>query len=244
MDLSLTTESFASGDTSWLRLRHGVGDCITGTLDVSAFTQSLHYPDGVIKSGTAVGRITSGGSTGKYGPYATQTNEVQSVTITGTPTGGTFTLTWSGQTTAAIPYNATAAQVLAALQALSNVGDNDVSVTGGPGPGSAFAVTFKQMLGGTDVAAMTASGAGLTGGSTPGVTIGTTTAGGANPAASDGTQTLFGHVMFDVKVNTADTAKDVGAAIFLHGVIVNSRLPIPVDAAGKADVAGRLTYVD
>lgn len=241
MDLSLQSESFASGDTSWLRLRHGVNDCVSGTLDVSTFTPAVHYPDGYIKSGTAVGKITA---TGKYGPYAGQTNEVQSVTITGTPTGGTFTLTWSGQTTAAIPYNATAAQVLAALQALSNIGNNDVSVTGGPGPGSAFAVTFKGLLGGTDVAAMTASGAGLTGGTTPGVTIGTTTAGGANPAAADGTQTLFGHVLFDVKVNVADTTKDVGAAIFWHGAIVNSRLPVPVDAAGKTDVAGRIQYFD
>lgn len=240
MDLSLTSESFAGGDPSWLRLRHGVDSCVSGTLDVSAFTPAVHYPNGFIKSGTAIGRITA---TGLYGPYAGQTNEVQSVTITGTPTGGTFTLTWSGQTTEAIPYNATAAQVQSALAALSNVGDNDVTVTGGPGPGSAFAVTFKGMLGGTDVAAMTASDS-LTGGTDPGVTIGTTTAGGANPGASDGTQTLYGHVMWDVKVNTADTTKNVGAAIFWHGGIVNSRLPVPVDAAGKADVAGRIQYFD
>ncbi|MDX2863304.1 hypothetical protein PV338_45035, partial [Streptomyces scabiei] len=35
-------------------------------------------------------------------------NEVQSVAITGDPTGGTYTLTYSGQTTAGIAYNATA----------------------------------------------------------------------------------------------------------------------------------------
>jgi hypothetical protein len=105
------------------------------------------------------------------------TNEVQSVTITGTPTGGTFTLTFAGQTTAPIPFNATAVQVQAALEALSTIGFPNVKVTGGPGPGTAFAVTFQNALGGTDVAAMTASGAGLTGGTTPGVTIGTTTAG-------------------------------------------------------------------
>lgn len=34
-------------------------------------------------------------------------------------TAGTFTLTWNGETTAAIAYNATAAAVLAALQALT-----------------------------------------------------------------------------------------------------------------------------
>lgn len=49
-------------------------------------------------------------------------NEVQSIAITGTPTGGTYTLTYAGQTTAAIPYSATAAQVRAALAALSSIG--------------------------------------------------------------------------------------------------------------------------
>jgi hypothetical protein len=38
-------------------------------------------------------------------------NEVQTVTITGTPTGGTFTLTSTGATTAAIAYNAAASAV-------------------------------------------------------------------------------------------------------------------------------------
>src|SRR4051812_4803680 len=33
--------------------------------------------------------------------YANATNEVQRITITGTPTGGTFTITYAGQTTAA-----------------------------------------------------------------------------------------------------------------------------------------------
>src|SRR3954465_8763162 len=49
------------------------------------------------------------------------TNEVQTITVTGTPTGGTFTLTYSTQTTAAIAYNATAAAVQTALEALSNI---------------------------------------------------------------------------------------------------------------------------
>ncbi|WHT21016.1 hypothetical protein N8J89_08095 [Crossiella sp. CA-258035] len=238
MDLTQRTEAFNVDDPSWLASRHGTGEAVSVTLDTSAFTPSVHYPDGFFKSGIALGRITA---TGKYGPYAGQTNEVQSVTITGSPTGGTFTLTWSGQTTAAIPYNATAAQVQSALQALSNVGDNDVTVTGGPGPGSAFAVTFKGVLGGTDVAAMTASGAGLTGGTTPGVTIGTTTAGGANPAANDGTESLAGFLAFSVGAPSS-TSVDVVGAMFDHCKVVNAKLPVPVDAAGRADVAGRIIF--
>lgn len=102
-------------------------------------------------------------------------NEQQSVTITGTPTGGTFTLTWDGQTTTAIAYNATAAAVQAALLALSNMPESGVSVTGGPGPGTAFQVTFTDAK---NVSAMTASGAGLTGGTSPAVAIATVTGGG------------------------------------------------------------------
>lgn len=101
--------------------------------------------------------------------------EVQTVTITGTPTGGTFTLTYNGQTTAGIAYNAASAAVLAALEALSNIAPGDVVVGGGPGPGTPWTVTFAAVLG--NVTQMTASGAGLTGGSSPAVAVTTTTPG-------------------------------------------------------------------
>lgn len=106
------------------------------------------------------------------------TNEVQTATITGTPTGGTFTLTYSGQTTGAIAFNAAASVVQTALIALSNIGPGDVTVTGSAG--GPYTVTFGGTLAATDVAAMTASGASLTGGTSPGVTIATPTAGVAN----------------------------------------------------------------
>lgn len=101
--------------------------------------------------------------------------EVQTVTITGAPTGGTFTLTLSGQTTDAIAYNATAAAVASAVAALSNVGAGNVTATGGPLPGTAVALTFAPQLG--NVEQMTASAAGLTGGTAPAVSVTTTTEG-------------------------------------------------------------------
>jgi hypothetical protein len=100
-------------------------------------------------------------------------NEAQTVTITGAPTGGTFTLTYSGQTTAAIAYNASALVVQQRLAALSNIEDGAVSVTGSNG--GPYTVTFTS---GQDVAQMTATSS-LTGGTTPGVTIATATAGGS-----------------------------------------------------------------
>lgn len=48
-------------------------------------------------------------------------------------TAGTFTLTVDGQTTSALPWNATSLQVQSALEALSNVGEGNVVVTGAAG---------------------------------------------------------------------------------------------------------------
>jgi hypothetical protein len=58
----------------------------------------------------------------------------QTILIYGVPTGGTFTLTFQGQTTSALAYNATAAQVQTALQALETIGTNNVTCSGGPFP--------------------------------------------------------------------------------------------------------------
>lgn len=102
------------------------------------------------------------------------TAEVQTVTITGTPTGGTFSLTFDGQTASGIAYNANAAAVQTALEALSNLIPGDVTVTGGPGPGAPYTVTFAGTLG--DVPQMTAVGA-FTGGTAPAVAVTTGTPG-------------------------------------------------------------------
>lgn len=111
--------------------------------------------------------------------FAPLSNEVQSVAITGGPTGGTYTLTLSGQTTSGIDYDATASEVQAALEALSNVAPGDVSCAGGPHPGTPVTVTFSGDFAGTDVPQMSGDGTGLTGGTTPAVVVTTTTPGGA-----------------------------------------------------------------
>lgn len=109
---------------------------------------------------------------------ATNSSEVQSVAITGTPTGGTYTLTFNAQTTAGIAFNATAAAVQTALEALTNITPGDVVTAGGPHPDTAISVTFSGQYAGTNIDTMSASAAGLTGGTTPAVTVTTTTEGG------------------------------------------------------------------
>lgn len=104
-------------------------------------------------------------------------NNVQTITITGTPTGGTFTLTFNGLTTAAIKFNATSAEVATALGALTNIGPTNLKATGGPFPGTPVVITFEGLLGNEPQNVMTASGAGLTGGTTPAVAVVNTTPG-------------------------------------------------------------------
>ena len=113
------------------------------------------------------------------GAIAALTDEVQQLTITGSPTGGTFTLTYSSQTTAAIAYNATAADVEAALIALSNIGADDVRVYGSSLPAGTLTIHFTGALGGANVAQITSTDS-LTGGSTPATAISTLQAGGAS----------------------------------------------------------------
>lgn len=107
----------------------------------------------------------------------TPTNETQTVTITGTPNGGDFTLTFGADETDPIAYNANAQAVEDALVALSSIGADNVNVTGGPGPGTPFSVEFIGDLAGTDVALMVADGTGLTGGTNPDVAVAQATAG-------------------------------------------------------------------
>jgi hypothetical protein len=90
-------------------------------------------------------------------------NEVQLVTLTaGVFTlGDTFTLTFQGQTTTPIAYDATTATVSAALVALSNIAPGDVNVTGIP---AAWRVEFKGNFVNTNVETMIPNGSNLTGG--------------------------------------------------------------------------------
>jgi hypothetical protein len=100
------------------------------------------------------------------------TNEGQTVGL-GAATAGTFTLTFQNETTAPIAFNANAAAVQTALEALGGIAPGDVVVTGGPLP-AAVTVTWQGAYGGMDVPTLTGSGTGLTGGA---LTITTTTPG-------------------------------------------------------------------
>lgn len=105
---------------------------------------------------------------------AAGTAEVQTVTINGTPTGGTFTLTYRGQTTTGINHNAASGAVQSALQALTTIGSSNVTVSGTAG--GPYTVTFAGALAATSAYLLTASSS-LTGGTNPSVTVVETTTG-------------------------------------------------------------------
>jgi len=58
------------------------------------------------------------------------TQERQTVTLSDTPDDGTYTLTYRGETTDAIAYNADAAAIQSELEKLSNVNAGDITVSG------------------------------------------------------------------------------------------------------------------
>jgi hypothetical protein len=101
-------------------------------------------------------------------------NEAQTINVTGIPTGGTFTLTFDGATTANIVYNASAAVVQAALEALSNIGSGNVAGSGGALPGTPVVITFQGSLAKREVPQMSAAHA-FTGGTSPGIAVTTST---------------------------------------------------------------------
>lgn len=102
-------------------------------------------------------------------------SEVQSLSVTGTPTGGSFRLGLGGQLTGPIVYNTTAAALQTALEALPSLGVGNVTVSGtAPGP---FAVTFGGAYAGINMPQLEVAQNNLTGGTAPNVSVATTTSG-------------------------------------------------------------------
>jgi hypothetical protein len=114
------------------------------------------------------------------------TNDVQTLTVTGSPTGGTFTVSFGGQTTSALAFNAAASVFQTAFQALSSVGAGNATVTGSNG--GPYTVTFVGTLANTLQTNITTNASSLTGGTSPGVSVTHTTSGAPAIAAVNDVQ--------------------------------------------------------
>jgi hypothetical protein len=125
----------------------------------------------------------------QYGAAFVGTADKQTVTITGSPTGGTFTLSFGGQTTSGLAYNAATSAVQTALQGLSSIGSGNATVSGTPGN---YVVTFAGTKATGSQALLTADKSGLTGGTNPSVTVAHTVVGSpVQQAARSGQQTVL-----------------------------------------------------
>lgn len=193
----------------------------------------------ILQPGTALAKITSGPEAGKIGPYqagsgaagAAAVNEVQTIDL-GIASAGSITITFDGQTTTAIAFNATAATVQARLETLSNVNPGDIVASGGAFPAE-VTLTFGGALAGTNVPQITATPTGLTAGV---VTIGTGTPGSpAGPlvgAATDGRgdpKNLVG--LNDTFLPWQLIERDVEVGVLQHGTAVQAWC-FELDAAG------------
>lgn len=137
------------------------------------------------------------------------TDEVSTITIDAD--GGTFTITKDGQTTAALAWDASAATVQAALEALSTVGVGNVRVTLS---GLVYTLVWRNALGSSNQAAPTTTATNLTGGAgTAAVATGTGGVAGYQgryaayaSGNSDGSQNPKGILVYDC---TTDSSRNI-----------------------------------
>jgi flagellar hook-associated protein 2 len=159
-------------------------------------------------------------------PSAAAVAEVQTMSITqGNPNGGHYHLTYNGYTTGEIAYDAVAATIQAAIDALPNVNSGDITVTAentNLDDGDIY-LTFSDALG--DVPMILADDSALTGGGTPQIGVVETTQGSAAWISNNSniiTDAMTGITLILQDVNKMDDADQ----------------PIPVVITLTRDIAG------
>jgi hypothetical protein len=171
IDALLPTWPGGSGaDSQTFGRRGSSGDNLvtSGTFEEND-DNSVHLPKGWLAPVATLGSRLKMSST-----------EIQTVVLTGTPSGGFYTLSWANsagqtQTTVPLAFDASENDVQTALQALAGLEEVTVS-TSGTSPNFTHTVTFTNV---TNPAQLTSTNS-LTGGSSPTITHNTTTTGSAN----------------------------------------------------------------
>ena len=170
-------------------------------------------------------------------------NEIQRVATKSPATVGTFTLSFEGEATAPLPFNATAGQLQVALEGLASIGAGNVTAAGGYSPQDSLAsyiVAFRKGLGSEDVPQLLGDGSALgtshtvnvsteAQGSGPGRLYVTSGAGvgaklltfGAPPVPSRSPLPEASHVLKSAKAVATDSKGDVysasGRVIHIYG---------------------------
>lgn len=176
--------------------------------------------------------VCQAASTGFWQLWTALVSEIDTLTKSGTYTGGTYTLTVDGATTAAIAWNANNVAILAALNALPNIAPGDVVVSGGGAAGistGAVTLTFGGKKAGR---AMTNSvdATNITGGGS--ITYAVSTAGVEAPT---GTENPTGFIWPDplVLASGGQTISNVMVA----GIVNRNDVPLNGVTQGAVDAA-------
>ncbi len=222
-----------------------------GESDIALTAMATLVPDPAVTTGVSVKfgsdetEYTVTARTGGAG-----TNEVQTIDIDDDVSGGTFTLTYGGQTTGTIPYDAANNIVEAAFEALSTVGLGNGTVSGSGSP--TWIITFTGDLAATAVGAITGDGALLTGGDATNVEIANTVAGvtgvaevqttEATTAMTNGTWTLtlLGETTGDIEWDAPAASVEM-ALEALDGVAVGE-ITVAAGAGTWPQINATLTY--
>lgn len=132
------------------------------------------------------------GTAGYSGSIVAHTNEVQTITQTGTITAGSFALSLDAvsATAANAVYNVGTADLDTYIETIPNIGSGGVTVSGGPLPGTAGTITFGGTLAGCNVSPLVVDNSGLTGGSYTIATVTPGTAGYVTASLYDAATTI------------------------------------------------------
>jgi hypothetical protein len=143
----------------------------------------------------------------------TAANDVQTLSVTGTPTGGSFLLNFNGDTIGPVLYNSTAAQLQALLDADPQIGAANTLVSGGPLPGTALVITFQNLCGNLLQPVMTILSNSLTGGSSPTPSVAHTTSG----AMAGGGWGIYNHSLTGTGFDTAKSILQFAVTVDVQG---------------------------
>ena len=165
-------------------------------------------------------------------------NAVQTITLVGSPTSGTFSVAFNGESTPQLAYNVSAANMQAALRALTTIGAGNVTVTLS---NSVYTVTFISTLAGAVQPLMEVDSS-LLGGGSAGAFVS-----GSLVGPTDGSETI--RTFVDVADGIRVTFNSVSQVVEFPRIPVAGQVDVsaivnyPADAALKAYVKASLnTY--
>jgi hypothetical protein len=181
-------------------------------------------------------------------PAGTQTAEVWSIAVTGTPTLGYLTVnhTFNGLTDSVdIPYNATNAEIKRLLESLRTIKPGNIASVTGTLLAGPIVITLGGKLAAGDIAQPTTVDTNLTGATT---SVSTTTAGTSKTAAIARTtldQTpLFSIIVgFEGDTTNPDKYKDmIVNSVTIRGAI-KAKVTVELELLGSADLGEVIGYV-